>query len=133
MTKSAPIALMMALLAVASFALSTCGSASGPELTVRAYIDAVNAGDKDKFVSLWSPDTQESSSTTWDYYTTFEMKFPTVKKIVVQDFPGNPDLKEVTVEVVEESSMGKHDKTLRFGLSQQEGQWYLISPPISVT
>jgi len=132
MTKRAPIALIT-LLVVASFALSACGSASGPELTVRAYIDAVNAGDKDKFVSLWSPDTQELAPTTWDYYTTFEMKFPTVKKIVVQDSPGNPDLEEVTVEVVEESSMGKHDKTLRFGLLQQEGQWYIFSPPISVT
>ena len=98
MTKLAPIALIT-LLVVASFALSACGSPSGPELTVRAYIDAVNTGDKDKFVSLWSPDMQESAPTTWDYYTLFEIKFPTVKKIVVQDSPGNPDIKEVTVEI----------------------------------
>jgi hypothetical protein len=126
MTKRAPIALIM-LLVVASFALSACGSASGPELIVRAYIEAVNTGDKDKFVSLWSPDTQEAAPTKFDYYTTFKIKYPTVKKIVAQDFRGNPDLKDVTVEVVEESSFGKHDKTLRFGLSQQEGQWYIFS------
>ena len=128
MTKLAPIALIT-LLVVASFALSACGSASGPELTVRAYIDAVNAGDKDKFVSLWSPDIQESASTKYDYYETFKIKYPTVKKIVVQDFQGNPDIKDVTVEVMEESSFGKHEKTLRFGLSQQEGQWYIFSSP----
>ena len=128
MTKLTAIALMT-LLIVASFALSACGSASGPELTVRAYIDAVNASDKDKFVSLWLPDMQESALTKYDYYETFDIKYPTIKNIVVQDFQGNPDIKDVTVEVVEESSFGKHEKTLRFGLSQQEGQWYIFSPP----
>jgi uncharacterized membrane protein YvbJ len=129
MMKLTPIALMT-LLVVASFALSACGSASGPELTVRAYIDAVNAGDKDKIVSLCSPDIQELASTKYDYYyEAFNIKYPTVKKIVIQDFQGNPDIKDVTVEVVEESSFGKHEKTLRFGLSQQEGQWYIFSPP----
>jgi hypothetical protein len=129
MTKLARIALMT-LLAVASLALSACGSvsgsASGPEATVRAYIDAVNAGDKDKFVSLWLPDERESASSKYDFYVTFKRKFPTVKSIVAQDFQGNPDLKDVTVEVVEDSPAGKHDKTLKFGLQQQEGQWYIF-------
>ena len=119
---------LMTLFASASFALSACGSASGPELTVRAYIDAVNAGDKDKFVSLWLPDMQELAPTKWDFYTIFTIKY-TIKKIVSQDSQGNPDFQDVTVDVGEESSMGTHDKTLIFSVRQQDGQWYIISPP----
>lgn len=127
MKKSVSIALM-ALLAIAAFALSACGSPSGPELTVRAYFDAVNAGDKAKFVSLFCPDHQEAAASTYESYTTFQRKFPTVKKIVVQDFGETGALKDVTVEVVEESSMGgKQDKTLKLGLLQQEDQWYIFS------
>lgn len=127
MKKSVSIALM-ALLAIAAFALSACGSPSGPELTVRAYFDAVNAGDKAKFVSLFCPDHQEAAASTYESYTTFQRKFPTVKKIVVQDFGDTGTIKDVTVEVVEESSFGEHDKTLKCGLLQQEDQWCFFTP-----
>ena len=128
MKKTVLIALL-ALLVLVPFALSACSSASGPELTVRAYLEAVNAGDKDKFVSLWLPDNQASAPTKFDYYTLFKIKYTKIKKIVSQDFQGNPDLQAATADVVEESSLGTHDKTLKFGLSRQNGHWYIFSPP----
>ena len=128
MSKSAQIALMT-LLVVVLFATSACGapsgSASGPEATARAYIDAVNARDKDKFVGLWSPDNRDAASSQYDFYVTFERKFPTVKSIVARDF--NATVKEVTAVVEEESRMGKRDMTIKFGIVQSDGRWLVIS------
>jgi hypothetical protein len=128
MTKSAQIALMI-LLVVAAFVTSACGasggSASGPEATARAYIDAVNARDKDKFIGLWSPDNRDAALSVYDFYVTFERKFPTVKSIVSRDF--NATVKEVTAVVEEESRMGKRDVTIKIGMVQSDSRWLVIS------
>ena len=130
MARSTRIALMT-LFVVVSLALSACSllgeSAGGPEATVRACLDAINARDKDKFLSLWAPDSLEQASGRYDFYATFGRKFPTVKSITAQDFRGNPTLKDVTVQVVEESQIGKIDKTLKFGLRSQDGRWLVFS------
>ena len=128
MTKAICSALLV-LLTVATLILGACGSPSGPELTVRAYFDAVNARDQAKFVGLWSADHQDAAAARYEFYTTFERKFPTVKKITIADFGTSGDMKDATAEVVEESPMGTHEKTLKLGLTRQGEQWLVFSAP----
>ena len=117
------------LFMILSILFGACVPASGPELTTRAYFDAINNRDRAKFLSLWQPEMQKSGETKYDYYVTFKVKYPEVKKIVSGDFRGNADIKDMTVAVVEESSFGKFDKTLKFGIVHQDDQWYILTPP----
>jgi hypothetical protein len=129
MARSTRMALMT-LFVVVSLALSACSllgeSAGGPEAAVRACLDAINARDKDKFLSFWAPDSLGPASSRYDFYATFGRKFPTVKSISAQDVKGNPTLKDVTVQVVKESQIGKIDKTLKFSLRSQDGRWLVF-------
>jgi hypothetical protein len=121
---------VLLLLSIALLALSACGSGSSPEGVVRAYIDAVNARDKAKFVSLWSPDKRDSAASYYDGLIQSKWRFLEVKTIVVRDSLWVPKGKEVTVQVREEYStfgggMAQSDMTHVFYVEQLNGHWYI--------
>jgi|GEM_PF-6294585 hypothetical protein len=122
---------VLLLLSIVLLALSACGSGNSPEGVVRAYMDAVNARDKAKFVSLWSPDKRYLAYIPYDNFVQFTQRFLEVETIVVRDTPLIPNGKEVTVRVKEEYvDLGRtvqRDSMHVFYLEQLNGRWYISS------
>jgi hypothetical protein len=111
------------LLPVVLFVLSACGSTSSPEGVVQAGIDAINARDKAKFVSLCSPDKSEMA----DYFSSHYVQLPflTVKNIIVRDSVWPPGSKSVTAQVDYVYEQKTVTVNLTFTVEQLNGSWYI--------
>jgi hypothetical protein len=108
------------LLVLVSLVLSACGANNSPEGVARAFVDAVNARDRDKFVSLWSPDIRNTAGSRYDALVSNNMRGPEIKDIVVRDIVGAPNLKEVTLL----TAAGKIQWLLK--VEKLEGRWYIM-------
>ncbi|MHB0877705.1 MAG: hypothetical protein ACYC5O_16840 [Anaerolineae bacterium] len=120
-----PLSLSLLLVALSGCGASG-GAGKGAEAVARAWIDALNARDKDKALTLWSADSAESASSVYDVYTLGDRKFPTVRSVVAQANSIDPQrFTDVTAAVVEESSAGKRDLTFEFGMVLEDGKWHI--------
>jgi hypothetical protein len=118
---------LLTLLAIVSFAFSACGAGNSPEGVVRAYVDAVNARDRDKFVSLWPPDMRDGASSSYDAVVRSNVRFLEVKDVVVRDIGGAPTWKDVTLlTTVVDAQYGRRDAKYWFKVEKIEGRWYIV-------
>lgn len=114
--------------------LSGCASGgltathSTPESVVRAYIEAVNARDKDKFVSLWPPDFHEYPGWAFDNTWEAKIRYTEVKTILVGGTSSPLDTRQVIVQAtIEEDGGPIRDHEFHFMVEQVDGRWYIYA------
>jgi hypothetical protein len=95
---------------------------------VRAYVEAVNARDKAKFVSLWSPDYRDHADWAFDNTREATIQYVTIKTIVVRDsiVPGQKEVYlEATIEIPGTGEILDHRS--RFIVERLDGRWCIQS------
>ncbi len=119
---------MIPILIVVSLAISACSPSSSPEGAVNACIEALNTRDRDKFVSLWSPDLREEGRVVYEGMIQREVKISGVKPFVLRDDPYRKNTKTTVIQGTITSVNAREGMEFNDGgvdVEQIDGRWYI--------